>query len=69
MQDSNNQENQFSPQARTALLEVLQPCVTFNHVNTYQWYQARVYEVEKEAGYDPENELWAYQKAKEESDG
>jgi 2-oxoglutarate ferredoxin oxidoreductase subunit beta len=48
-----------------ALLEVLQPCVTFNHVNTYHWYQARVYEVEKEAGYDPENELWAYQKAKE----
>jgi 2-oxoglutarate ferredoxin oxidoreductase subunit beta len=48
-----------------ALLEVLQPCVTFNHVNTYHWYQARVYEVEKEPGYDPENELWAYQKAKE----
>ncbi len=23
-----------------ALLEVLQPCVTFNRVNTYQWYQA-----------------------------
>ena len=48
-----------------ALLEVLQPCVTFNRVNTYPWYQARVYEVEKESGYDPENELWAYQKAKE----
>ncbi len=48
-----------------ALLEVLQPCVTFNRVNTYQWYQDRVYEVEKEPGYAPENELWAYQKAKE----
>ena len=48
-----------------ALLEVLQPCVTFNHVNTYQWYQARVYEVEQESGYDPENELWAYRKARE----
>jgi 2-oxoglutarate/2-oxoacid ferredoxin oxidoreductase subunit beta len=48
-----------------ALLEVLQPCVIFNRVNTYQWYQARVYEVEKEADYDPENELWAYQKAME----
>jgi 2-oxoglutarate ferredoxin oxidoreductase subunit beta len=48
-----------------ALLEVLQPCVTFNHVNTYKWYGARVYDVEKEPDYDPENELWAYQKAKE----
>ena len=48
-----------------ALLEVLQPCVTFNRVNTYQWYQQRVYHLEDEPGYDPENELWAYQKAKE----
>ena len=48
-----------------ALLEVLQPCVTFNRVNTFKWYQSRVYRVEEEPGYDPENELWAYQKAKE----
>ncbi|MCL4503678.1 MAG: 2-oxoacid ferredoxin oxidoreductase, partial [Deltaproteobacteria bacterium] len=32
---------------------------------TFQWYKARVYEIEKEPDYDPENELWAYQKAKE----
>ncbi len=48
-----------------ALLEVLQPCVSFNKVNTFQWYEQRVYEVEAEPDYDPENELWAYQKAKE----
>ena len=48
-----------------ALLEVLQPCVTFNKINTYQWYEQRVYDVEQEPDYDPENELWAYQKAKE----
>ncbi len=48
-----------------ALVEVLQPCVTFNHVNTYKWYGERVYQVEKEPDYDPENELWAYRKAKE----
>jgi len=47
------------------LLEVLQPCVTFNKINTYQWYEQRVYDVEAEPDYDPENELWAYQKAKE----
>ena len=48
-----------------SLLEVLQPCVSFNKVNTYEWYRQRVYRVEAEPGYDPENELWAYQKAKE----
>jgi 2-oxoglutarate ferredoxin oxidoreductase subunit beta len=48
-----------------ALLEVLQPCVTFNRVNTFKWYQSRVYRVEEEPGYDPTNELMAYQKAKE----
>ncbi len=48
-----------------ALLEVLQPCVTFNRVNTYNWFQARVYRVEEEAGYDPENEIWAFQKGRE----
>ena len=48
-----------------ALVEVLQPCVTFNRVNTYQWYRERVYRVEEAPGYEPENELWAYRKAKE----
>jgi 2-oxoglutarate/2-oxoacid ferredoxin oxidoreductase subunit beta len=48
-----------------ALLEVLQPCVTFNKVNTFKWYMDRVYEVDQEPDYDPGNELWAYQKAKE----
>ena len=48
-----------------ALLDVLQPCVTFNRVNTFKWYQSRVYRVEEEPGYDPASEPWAYQKAKE----
>lgn len=48
-----------------SLLEVLQPCVSFNKVNTYEWYQQRVYRLEEEPGHDPENELLAYQKAKE----
>ncbi len=26
----------------TVLLDILQPCVTFNHINTYKWYKARV---------------------------
>ncbi len=36
-----------------ALLDILQPCVTFNKVNTYRWYQERVYELPE--GQDTEN--------------
>lgn len=33
-----------------ALVNVLQPCVTFNKVNTYQWFQERIFELDdKEA--------------------
>jgi len=38
-----------------ALIDVLQPCVSFNRVNTYDWYSQRVYKVEEQAGYDPTN--------------
>ncbi len=37
-----------------ALVNVLQPCVTFNKINTYQYYRERVYKLE-EAGHDPQN--------------
>ncbi len=29
----------------TAILDILQPCVTFNKKNTYQWYQERVHKL------------------------
>ncbi len=48
-----------------ALLEVLQPCVSFNKINTYQWYRERVYRVAELPDYAPEDELWAYRQAKE----
>ncbi len=34
-----------------ALVDVLQPCIIFNRINTYDWYSARVYDVETE-GHD-----------------
>jgi 2-oxoglutarate ferredoxin oxidoreductase subunit beta len=34
-----------------SLIDVLQPCVTFNRVNTYDWYRSRVYKLEDD--YDP----------------
>ncbi|MHB8104702.1 MAG: thiamine pyrophosphate-dependent enzyme, partial [Dehalococcoidales bacterium] len=47
-----------------ALIDILQPCVSFNHVNTYQWYKQRVYKVEGE-GYDPTDKAAALKKAQE----
>lgn len=37
-----------------ALLDVYQPCVTFNHLNTYEWFRQRVYKLE-ERKHDPTN--------------
>lgn len=35
-----------------SFVDTLQPCVTFNKVNTYEWYNERVYHLEDE-GHDP----------------
>lgn len=47
-----------------SLIDILQPCVSFNHINTYQWYGDRVYELEKE-GYISNNYMNAISKARE----
>ena len=46
-----------------ALIDILQPCVTFNKVNTYDWYRERVYHIEPE--YNPEDRLAAFSKSLE----
>lgn len=46
-----------------SLLDILQPCITFNKINTYEWYRQRVYHIEPE--YNPENRIEAFQKALE----
>ena len=51
-----------------ALIDILQPCVSFNHKNTYQWYRERVYKVEDESGYDSNDKIAAFAKAQEWSD-
>lgn len=48
-----------------ALVDVLQPCVTFNYVNTFDFYKQRVYKLEEDKGYDPENKAAAYERAVE----
>ncbi|MBD3172754.1 2-oxoacid:ferredoxin oxidoreductase subunit beta [Candidatus Bathyarchaeota archaeon] len=47
-----------------ALVDVLQPCVTFNHVNTYQFYKERVYKLEDE-DHDSSNWELAYTRSEE----
>ncbi len=47
-----------------ALIDILQPCVSFNHKNTYQWYRERVYKLDDQ-GYDPSDRTAAFAKAQE----
>jgi 2-oxoglutarate ferredoxin oxidoreductase subunit beta len=48
-----------------ALIDILQPCVSFNHKNTHSWYQERLYHLEKEKGYDASDKRAALEKAEE----
>lgn len=47
-----------------AVLDILQPCVTFDKVHTYQWYRQRLYKLEVE-GYVPGDKMKAMEKAME----
>jgi len=46
-----------------SLVDILQPCVTFNKINTYEWYRQRVYRIEPE--YNPEDRAEAFKKSLE----
>lgn len=46
-----------------SLVDILQPCVTFNKVNTYAWYGARTYRLAGD--YDPRDRAAAFAKALE----
>src|SRR5438876_929049 len=48
-----------------ALLDVLQPCVTYNKINTYEWYRARIYKLEGEGDYDASDREQALKKSLE----
>jgi len=48
-----------------ALVDVLQPCVTWNRAYAYDFYNERVYKLEDEAGYDPTDRTAAWEKAYE----
>ncbi|MGD2147841.1 MAG: 2-oxoacid:ferredoxin oxidoreductase subunit beta [Anaerolineae bacterium] len=46
-----------------ALVDVLQPCVTWNRSYAYAFYKDRVYKLEEEEGYDPADRAAAWEKA------
>jgi 2-oxoglutarate ferredoxin oxidoreductase subunit beta len=47
-----------------AHLNVLQPCVTFNYLNTFDWFKKRIYKLE-ETAYQPNNKKLALEKSLE----
>ena len=46
-----------------ALVDILQPCVSFNKLNTFGWYRDRVYELD--GSFDPKDKMKAMKKAME----
>ena len=44
-----------------AIVDILQPCVSFNNVNTFDWFRQRIYKMEQK----PANKLAALEKALE----
>jgi 2-oxoglutarate ferredoxin oxidoreductase subunit beta len=48
-----------------SLIDVLQPCVSFNRLNTYKWFNKRVYDVKTDLKFDPENATLAFKKSLE----
>ena len=48
-----------------ALVDVLQPCVSFNRGYAYEYYQPRVYKLDEEPGYDVTDRTAAWERAHE----
>jgi 2-oxoglutarate ferredoxin oxidoreductase subunit beta len=48
-----------------ALVDVLQPCVSFNRGYAYDYYQPRVYKLQDEPDHDPTDRLAAWERAHE----
>jgi 2-oxoglutarate ferredoxin oxidoreductase subunit beta len=46
-----------------SLVDVFSPCVTYNKINTYEYFRKRTYKLEAEEGYDTANVETALQKA------
>jgi len=47
-----------------ALVDILQPCVTFNKINTYKWFRENTYRIED--SFDPTDRIEAFKRSIEE---
>jgi 2-oxoglutarate ferredoxin oxidoreductase subunit beta len=47
-----------------SLIDVFQPCVSYDHVHTFEWYKERVYDL-NESGHDTRDQTAAIQRSKE----
>jgi len=56
---------QAIPRKGFSLIDILQPCVSFNHENTGDWYRKRVYKLDDVKDYDPADRGKALAKAME----
>ena len=43
-----------------SIIDVAQPCVSYNPRMSYNWYKERIYKLEEQEGYDPKNKHWSY---------
>jgi 2-oxoglutarate/2-oxoacid ferredoxin oxidoreductase subunit beta len=48
-----------------AVIDILQPCVSFNRVNTFKWYESRVYNINEDPQYDLHDRNLAFSMAQE----
>ncbi|OBY78443.1 2-oxoacid ferredoxin oxidoreductase [Paenibacillus sp. KS1] len=48
-----------------SLINVFSPCVTFNKINTYDWFKENIINLESVEGYDPSNRIAAMTKLME----
>lgn len=48
-----------------SLVDILQPCVSFNKINTFAWYKSRVYKLDADTPYDCTDKSAAFVKAQE----
>jgi 2-oxoglutarate ferredoxin oxidoreductase subunit beta len=48
-----------------SFIDILQPCVSFNKVNTFQWYKERIYHIHKDSYYEPTDRAQAFLRAQE----
>lgn len=46
-----------------ALIDILQPCISFNKVNTFSWFRERIYKLDD--SYSPEDKNLAFQASQE----